>query len=767
MKKIFLILTISCSVFASAQNYQWAKGIGGATIGNVPNNARCVTTDAAGNVYMTGYFQGTNVDFNPGLNPVLLTCANPAFSYDAFIAKYTPGGNCLWAKAILGTAGSNSASVGQSIAVDGTGSVYIIGWFSGSNVDFDPGPGTAYLSSAGSIDAFIAKYDNNGNYLWAGAIGSTTIEAGLSLCLDAFGNVYVTGRFMGGTALDFDPGAGVANLSSAGNFDIFFAKYTTSGNYLWAKRIGSTGADVSNSISADGAGNIYITGYFTGGPVDFDPGIGTANLNSSGSDLFFAKYDANGNYVWAKSVAGGVGHSIKADVAGNIWITGTFVGTNVDFDPGAGTALLSGGPPSGAMFFAKYDGSGNYLWAKSVQNAVGFSITKNTSGKVYVIGGFNGTNVDFDPGSGTAPLTSSGTGDIFFAKYDAAGNYIWAKAITPSIAGNYGNSIAVDGMDNVYIGGSFLGANLDFDPGPGTAVLSNTSGWSLYLAKYAHCSSQVNNPKAICTGGSYAINGHTYTASGVYNDTLYTAFGCDSIVVTQMTVSSVQPTVTIASNSVLCTGSSNTLVASGAVSYTWSTGPQTPSVAVTPSTVMQYIVSGTGASGCKGSDTISALLTPTLGISSKTTICKGEPVVITASGANTYTWSTGAQTASITPTLTTTTGYTVTGSFTSSPCQNQKTYTVNVNPCVGIRPMAASGLHIKTYPNPAKTELFYTVNSNGAHRYTITDFSGRVLAEGEKQDSLVRLDLSPYRPGLYVLTIKIGRLTKSSRFVIE
>jgi len=384
-----------------------------------------------------------------------------------------------WAKGI----GSTNYDYGNSIATDASGNVYITGYFS-STADFDPGAGTANLTSAGIDDIFFAKYDNNGNYLWAKRIGSTDNDRGYSIATDAGGNVYITGDFRG--TADFDPGAGTVNLTSAGYLDIFFAKYDNNGNYLWAKRIGSTDYDTGYSIATDVGGNVYITGNFSG-TADFDPGAGIANITSAGlGDIFFAKYNTNGNYIWAKSIGGtssdfGIGRSIATDAGGNVYITGYFSGT-ADFDPGAGTAnLTSAGYLD--IFFAKYDNNGNYLWAKSIGSTDyddhGNSIATDTGGNVYITGDFCGT-ADFDPGSGTASLSSNGVIAIFFAKYNTNGNYLWAKSIGST---SFGRSIATDAGGNVYITG-FFGDTVDFDPGAGTANLTSAGCYDIFFAKY-------------------------------------------------------------------------------------------------------------------------------------------------------------------------------------------------------------------------------------------------------------------------------------------
>jgi len=209
------------------------------------------------------------------------------------------------------------------------------------------------MTSVGSRDIFIAKYDNNGNYFWAKSIGGTVLDESFIIALDGYGNLYITGYF--NATSDFDPGVGVANLVPVGSRDILFAKYDNNGNYLWAKNIGSTLDDFGYSLAVDAVGNVYITGEFQG-TADFDPGTGTANLTTNGSyDIYIAKYDNNGNYLWANKIGGtssDAGNSITIDGSGNIYITGGFYGTT-DFDPGAGTANLTSSGVSD-IFFAKY-----------------------------------------------------------------------------------------------------------------------------------------------------------------------------------------------------------------------------------------------------------------------------------------------------------------------------------------------------------------------------------------------------------------------------
>ncbi|MBW8050346.1 MAG: T9SS type A sorting domain-containing protein [Cytophagales bacterium] len=472
---VTLFCVICVPIVCLSQSFEWANSIGS----TLEDQGHSIVVDNAGNVYVTGFFQDT-ADFDPGTDTANLTAIG---FFDIFFAKYDAAGNLLWAKSI----GSTSFDQGFSIAVDGTSNVYLTGTFTGT-ADFDPGAGTANLTSVGSLDIFFAKYNSAGNFLWAKNIGGGGIpdDQGWDITVDVMSNVYLIGIFSG--IVDFDPDIiGIANLTSSGSRDIFVAKYNSAGNFLWANALGGTSFDEGFSIAVDGTGNVYVTGHF-GGTADFDPGAGIANLTSVGiNDIFFAKYNSAGNFLWAKSIGStsfDEGLSIAVDGTHNVYLTGSITGT-ADFDPGAGTANLT---PVGSadIFFAKYNSAGNFLWANVLGGTSydeGFGIAVDGSGNVHLTGIFSDI-VDFDPGAGTANLISVGSFDIFLAKYNTNGNYLSSKSIG-STSFDQGFDIAVDGINNVYLTGSFSNT-ADFDPDPiSTTNLTSVGSGDIFLAKYS------------------------------------------------------------------------------------------------------------------------------------------------------------------------------------------------------------------------------------------------------------------------------------------
>ena len=461
---LYFIVLFSLSLKAQNLNYQWAAGMGGTGY----DQGNSIAVDASGNVYTTGNFWGT-VDFDPGAGISILTSNG---NEGSFVQKLDASGNFLWAKAFAGSFGVR----GNSIVLDASGNVYTTGYFVGT-VDFDPGAGTSMLISNGSSDIFVQKLDAAGNFLWAKGFGGTSFDRGNSIAVDASGNVYATGYFIG--TVDFDPGTGTSMLTSNGSLDIFVQKLDSSGNFAWAKAFGGTSGDRGISIANDAFGNVYTTGSFYG-TADFDPGAGTSMLTSAGgTDSFVQKLDSLGNFGWAKAFGGtsddGV-NSIAVDASGNVYTTGRFART-VDFDPGAGTSMLTANA-NDDVFVQKLDALGNFVWAKAfggIGNDAGLSIAVDASENVYTTGYFD--------------LTSGGR-DIFIQKLNASGNFAWAHGNffwAKTFGGpseDRGISIAVDASENVYTTGVFANT-ADFDPGAGTSMLTSNRYTDIFVAKYS------------------------------------------------------------------------------------------------------------------------------------------------------------------------------------------------------------------------------------------------------------------------------------------
>jgi len=317
---------------------------------------------------------------------------------------------------------------------------------------------------------------------WAKGFGGPQGEFAYGVTVDLDGNVYTTGYFIG--KADFDPGAGVFELTSGGNSDVFISKIDAAGNFVWAKRMGGADFDIAQAIDVDILGNVLITGSFRG-TADFDPNAGTASLSSASSgeyNIFIAKYNSAGDYQWAKQIMGLISNyafGIAVDATGSSYISGDFQGT-ADFDPGAGTANLTSNVR--ANYILKLNSLGNYGWAKQFSGSStlqSFAIAVDNAANVYTTG-FFGSTVDFDPNAGVANLVPKGARDIFVSKLDSAGNYLWAQNFG-GVLNDYGYGITTDAA-HVYITGYFS-SSVDFDPGPGVSIPSNEGNSDVFVLK--------------------------------------------------------------------------------------------------------------------------------------------------------------------------------------------------------------------------------------------------------------------------------------------
>lgn len=461
----------------------WADQIGGTGYDLVNN----ICTDNLGNVYSTGVFRNT-VDFDPGAGTTNLISAGVQ---DVFITKVDANGSLLWAVRV----GSTGIDIGNEISVDANGFVYVAGSFEGT-VDFDPGSGTDNLTSQTGASTFIVKLTSAGNYVWAKTIGGNQPTSAEGLSVTPLGVVHLGGNYAG--TCDLDPGAGTNTVITVGNVDMYLVELDSAGNYQWGIDFGSTGLDGVAAVTEDVNGDIVMTGYFAN-TCDFDPSGPTANLTAVGNNCFVAKYSSTGNYSWAKNLGGGGtdgGADITCDFTGNVYTTGYFDGT-ADFDPGSGTTLFTAGTGISDAFVSCLDASGNFSWAAQLGGAsvdVGQSIALDLSGNVYVIGRFSLT-ADFDPGAGTQSLTSAGVEDVFISKLSSSGAFVSAHKFGASGNDN-GLAIALDPSNNVFAAGYFSGTT-DVDPQPSTWSLTSNGQDDGYLCKYSQSGVGVDETNSI------------------------------------------------------------------------------------------------------------------------------------------------------------------------------------------------------------------------------------------------------------------------------
>lgn len=615
MKKLlFLLFFLLCISFLYSQNWLWAKSASGSGF----DYGRSVSVDGRNNVYITGHFSSSAITFGS------ITLANADTSGnndDMFIVKYDAYGNVLWAK---NTGGVNS-DYGYSLSTDTYGNVFVGGAFNSATITF----GSITLTNSGSEDIFIVKYDSNGNVLWATSAVGSGHDFITSVSADVNGNVFVTGIFAG-SSITF----GSTVLINSGSNDIFISKYDANGNVLWVRNAGGTGNDVCNAVNADSSGNVVVTGFFTSPVITF----GFTTLTNDGSaDIFISKYDGNGNTLWAKSVSGTSGGgeggtSVNTDASGNVFITGNFYSPTITFD----FITLYNSTGSSDIFIAKYDVNGNTLWAKSAGGSghdYGSSVSVDANKNVFVTGSFDDSSITF--GSYILTQTPSSTYPMFIAKYSENGDVLCASALA---CGGWNNSVSTDEYGNAYITGFF-----DVNPFIVDAdTLLLTGNVNVFVAKY-FCGSHtamydtVNanfsaNKTQLCPGDSvsftdsstgnvisrqWIFEGGTPAASTAQNPAVVysqpgsfyvklvvsDSTGSDSVLMSDYITVYTKPEVNLGNDTAIQPGSSIILGAGNVGSqFSWSNGEASQTIEVNSEGI--YSVTVTNRYGCAATDEI-------------------------------------------------------------------------------------------------------------------------------------------------------------------
>jgi hypothetical protein len=417
-----------------------------------------VAVDGSDNVYVAGYFNGT-VNFGGGN----LTSSG---ANDVFLAKYDASGTHLWSQRF----GAGSSDDAYALAVDGDDNVIVAGYFQGT-VDFGGGG----LTSAGSGDIFVAKYNSAGTHQWSRKFGSTLFDLGLGVAVDASDNVLLTGSFRG--TVDFGGGG----LVAPGGSDVVVAKYDPSGTHLWSQRFGSTLSEAGNAIAVDASDNVIVGGQFQG-TVSFGGGA----LVASSTDMFLAKYNSAGGHQWSVDfggTGGDIGKALAVDSGGNVYFAGLFAET-VNF---GGGNLVSVG--ANDIFVAKYNSAGVHQWSDSYGSTLddeGRGLAIDSNDNVTMTAEYQGT-IDFGGGD----LASVGARDVVVATYDAAGAHQWSERFGAA-SDDGGNSVAVDGSDNLLVIGYFRDT-VDF--GGGDFMSAGQS--DIFVIKYGAATTGVGStPKS-------------------------------------------------------------------------------------------------------------------------------------------------------------------------------------------------------------------------------------------------------------------------------
>ena len=372
--------------------------------------------------------------------------------------------------------GTAANDVAESVAVDGEGNVYMVGWTDGLLVD---------EAFAGGRDAFLRKYDNGGNELWTRQFGSTRIDIAYDVALDEDGTVYVAGSTSGS----------LSSGSSSGGVDAFLRKYDSDGEEIWTRQFGSVEAytAIAYTVAIDMNRNVYVAGL-TNGSL---PGqVGTGD-----EDTFLRKYDQAGKELWTRQSAKpelDLANDLVVDREGNVYLTGF----TLSAVPG------ESGVESGNGFLAKYDSRGNALWNN--QLAAGgvhaMTTTVDRSGALYVAGGML-----VCPSGDTGGQSS----DFFLRKYDDEGEELWAlQSRILEFDSAYG--VAVDGEGNIFLAGSvgslIASSGLGGESTDAFLVKYDSEGERIWIHRFGSDKNELVTSLAVEDSGGVYIAGGTFGA---------------------------------------------------------------------------------------------------------------------------------------------------------------------------------------------------------------------------------------------------------------
>lgn len=689
-------------------------------------------TDAAGNIFMSGY-STTSTGTNIATSGSHQSTHTGGVNWDAFLVKFNPYGVRLWAT-YYGGAGQDYA---YNCATDAANNVYVTGVTTtsiGNVIATNGSHQTVY--GGGNADGFLVKFNSSGVRQWGTYYGGTGRDWIVGCAVDPTGDVYIAG--------DSDTPTGAALATSGchqGTFagganDGVLAKFSSAGVRTWGTYYGGAGDDYGYSCTCDGSGNVYFAGATTSSvsnaiatAASHQPAYGGLN------DAYLVKFNGSGVRQWGTYYGGSSsdgGSDCATDAAGNVYLIGgtlSSTGTAIA-STGAHQTTFGGGVFQSDGFLAKFDLNGTRLWGTyygGINNDGGASCATDALGNVYFCGSSNSVNSNAVVTAGSYQTSSSGWYDPILVQFNAAGVRQWGTYYG-DVRDDYARSCTIDPAGSVIIAGTTPSVSATNTlASAGSHQPLHGSGYNdVFIVKFDVCTQapalpSINGPADVCSG-----SGATYS----------------------------------------------TAILQGASSFTWSKPPgwtgtgNTNVITFTPSASGIVTLSIGNNCGTSPQQTVNVTVNPnpTVDISSsQNTICVGESAVLTATGATNYTFNPGGPSASIAISPGTTTTYTVTGRDANG-CTDVTTFQQEVNACTSLNDVGAKkASSLLIFPNPAQN--FVQLELPGPGRIVITSMTGQNVYHEECIAGQAHLDIKQLQKGIYLVRFESSEGVRTGKLV--
>jgi hypothetical protein len=722
----------------------WATFCGG----TAADGSECLKSDSQGNIYATGYCGGFGY---PLLNGGGYFQSSSSI---AFILKFNDSGVLLWATYFV-----DAGTISRYLTIDNNDNLYLCG--TTNSPGFPPLSNGSFLqpANAGMLDAFITKFNSAGTIIWSTLYGGNKNDEACGIATDQNNNVFVVGitrstNFPVQNAGTYYEGAITSTVSG------FIVKFDNSGNRLWASylkgvREPALAVDRFNNVYVAGAvfGNVAIPLLNPGGGAYYQPAYGGGTV-----DACILKFSNSGVLRWGTYYGGSLYewiYSIVADKAGNIFFSGTTASNNLPV-LNSGTYYQPARAGEEDIFFLKFDSTGVRLWATYFGGTRMDFLSNNDDlalddcDNLYFGCATESRNIPlmasceggfFDTGLDTSAFSAPGYPDLYIGRFSNTGVHQWGT----------------------YLGGD----GVDFRT-------------SLDLNKMGHLfiTGEWTNPTVAATYPAMTPAANSYSSPPVAGDDHYFVKFTTSIPAPgSQTFSYTGPYCASNTNAYLpLTGqgfqAGGTYTAGTGLSINPLTGQITPSTSTPGSYTVSYKVVPCQCQGIQGivagTSTVMISAAPVLSVSGNYTICSGQTVTFTASGAANYTWTPGPTGPSLTVFAPANPGllnYTLTGQNPGG-CSAVKTVSFQVSRCTAIDELAKQYAGIKIYPNPNKGE--FIIDSESDRSLVLVNEAGLLIREIELSASNKRkITIYGLSRGIYFISDKQNSAAKSIKLVVD